>query len=100
MPNMPSGALRTNAEQLAIAALAYIAADGERLGRFLASTGIGPGDIRAAAREPLFLAGVLDHLVNNEPLLVAFAAESGADPGSILGARETLAGRAWESDTP
>ena len=46
--------------------LAFIAADPERLGRFLAATGIGPADIRAAAREPLFLAGVLDHLANNE----------------------------------
>ncbi len=91
---------RASADRLAIEALAFIAADAERLGRFLAVTGIGPGDIRAAAREPLFLAGVLDHLVHDETLLLAFAAESGTEPALILRAREILAGRNWERDTP
>ena len=34
----------------------------EQLGRFLAATGIGPDQIRNAARDRSFLAGVLDHL--------------------------------------
>jgi len=42
------------AEHLAIAALGFIAGEPERLGRFLAITGIGPDSIRAAAREPQF----------------------------------------------
>ena len=88
------------AETVAVQALSFIASDPERLGLFLASTGIGPGDIRAAAREPLFLAGVLDHLANNEAVMMAFAAETGIEPASILAARETLAGRDWEPDTP
>ena len=90
----------TAAETVAVQALSFIASDPERLGLFLASTGIGPGDIRAAAREPLFLAGVLDHLANNEPVMMVFAAESGTEPGSILAARDALAGRDWERDTP
>jgi hypothetical protein len=90
----------TAAETVAIQALSFIASDPDRLGLFLASTGIGPGDIRAAAREPLFLAGVLDHLVHNEPAMLAFAAESGHEPPTIQTAREVLAGRDWERDTP
>ena len=39
------------AEALAVAALAFIAGEPERLGRFLAMSGIGPDSIRAAARE-------------------------------------------------
>jgi hypothetical protein len=93
-------ATRKGAENVAVAALSFIAADPERLGRFLAATGIGPGDIRAAAREPLFLAGVLDHLSGDEKLLVAFAGEVGTEPGEILRAREQLAGRQWERDAP
>ena len=93
-------ATRKGAENVAVAALSFIAADPERLGRFLAATGIGPGDIRAAALEPLFLAGVLDHLSGDEKLLVAFAGEVGAEPGEILRAREQLAGRPWERDAP
>ena len=88
------------AETVAVQALSFIASDPDRLGLFLASTGIGPGDIRAAAREPLFLAGVLDHLASNEPAMLAFAAESGHEPPTILIAREVLAGRDWERDTP
>src|SRR5262249_58207951 len=63
------------AEHLAIAALGFIAGEPERLGRFLAMTGIGPDSIRTAAREAQFLLGVLDHLAADEPLLLAFAAE-------------------------
>lgn len=91
---------RAVAEKLAIEALSFIAADPDRLGRFLASTGIGPADIRAAAGEPLFLAGILDHLANNETELVAFAKESGHRPEDVLQSRDRLAGRAWERDMP
>jgi Protein of unknown function (DUF3572) len=61
------------AEQLAVAALGFIAGEPERLGRFLAMTGLGPASIRDAASEPQFLAGVLDHVAADEPLLLAFA---------------------------
>jgi hypothetical protein len=88
------------AEHLAIAALGFIAGEPERLGRFLAMTGIGPDSIRAAAREPQFLLGVLDHLAADEPLLLAFAAENAIDPGEVIKARDTMAGRRWERDTP
>ena len=50
------------AERLAIQALTFIAQNGERLGRFLAITGISLSEIRAAAQEPGFLAGVLEHV--------------------------------------
>jgi len=80
------------AAALAVAALAFIAGDGERLGRFLAITGMGPESIRAAAREPDFLLGVLDYLVSDEPLLVAFAKESDFEPEHVAQARELLAG--------
>jgi hypothetical protein len=91
---------RAAAEALTIAALSFIAGEPERLGRFLAMTGIGPDSIRAAAREPQFLLGVLDHLVADEPLLLAFAAENAIDPGEVIKARDIIAGRRWERDTP
>ena len=93
-------AQRDAAEALAIAALAFIAAEPERLGRFLATTGIGPDSIRAAAREPRFLAGVLDHVAADEPLLRAFAADRGIDPGEVMRARDMIAAARWERDTP
>jgi hypothetical protein len=91
---------QTTAEELAIAALGFIAAEPERLGRFLAVTGIGPESIRQAAREPRFLAGVLDHIAGDERLLMAFAAETAIDPNDVIPARDTLAGDRREPDTP
>ena len=88
------------AEELAIQALTFIAQDAERLGRFLSMTGIGPAEIREAAREQGFLAGVLDHLAADDRLLLAFSSETGIDPGDIGKARQTLGGATWERETP
>jgi hypothetical protein len=79
-------------EALAIAALGFLASDGERLGRFLAVTGLGPESLRATARESGFLASVLGYLAEDETLLLAFAADNGVAPESIARARRRLAG--------
>lgn len=92
-------ARREAAETLAIAALGYLASEPEHLGQVLAVTGIGPDQIREAARDPGFLSGVLDHLSGNEALLVAFAQHAGIDPSEIERARSAL-GPTWERDMP
>jgi hypothetical protein len=88
------------AEELAIAALGFIAGEPEQLGRFLAMTGIGPDSLRDAARESRFLAGVLDHVAADEALLLAFAAANEIDPEAVMRARDVLAGEPWERDMP
>ncbi|MGE3147608.1 MAG: DUF3572 domain-containing protein [Pseudorhodoplanes sp.] len=96
MPKKPFPAGREQAELLAIQALGFIASDPERLGRFLSITGIGPAAIRAAASEPRFLSGVLEHLAGDERLLLAFAQEHGLDPAVLEPARRALAGQTSE----
>jgi hypothetical protein len=83
---------RDAAAELAITALTFLAEEPERLGLFLALSGIGPESLRAAALEPNFLLGVLDHVVSNETLLMAFAEHSEIDPTDIARARDLLAG--------
>ncbi len=78
--------------ELAVGALGFLAADPERLERFLALSGIEPATIRLAAREPGFLAGVLDHLAGDEKLLLTFAAENGVSPEDVRRARTVLSG--------
>jgi hypothetical protein len=90
---------REAAESIAIQALSYIAGEPEQLGRFLAISGIGPEQIRQAAREPHFLAGVLAHVMGDERLLLAFAQEAGIDPAAVGRAHDVLGGR-WERDVP
>lgn len=83
---------RDAAETIALRALAFLAGDGERLGRFLAITGLGPDELRAQAREPRMLAGVLDYLMQDETLLLVFAAENSIKPETIAAAYFALAG--------
>jgi hypothetical protein len=83
---------REQAEALAIAALSFLAEEPERLGAFLALSGIGPESIRAAASEPHFLAGVLEHVASDERLLVAFAADASVDPAEVAHALIALTG--------
>jgi Protein of unknown function (DUF3572) len=85
---------------LAIEALGYLAGDPDHLGRFLALTGISPGDIRAAAREPDFLAGVLDYVAGNEALLRSVAAHAGVAPEELDRARHALSGGDSQRDVP
>jgi Protein of unknown function (DUF3572) len=43
---------------------------------------------------------VLDHIVSDERLLLAFAAENDIDPETVMRARDALVGPHWERDTP
>jgi hypothetical protein len=85
-------ASREQGEQLAVEALGFLAAESDRLSRFLSLSGLGPHNLRAAAADPVFLAAVLDYLIADEPLLLAFAAEQGRAPASIAVARRALDG--------
>jgi hypothetical protein len=82
------------AESLAVSALAFLAADSERLGRFLHLTGLGPHNLRKAAADPAFHGSVLDYVVGDEQLLIRFAADAGLKPETVARARQALAGPA------
>jgi hypothetical protein len=92
-------AQRAAAQALAVEALAFLAAEPERIGRFLALTGIGPDALRTAARDPDFLNGVLEYVTGDEPLLLEFAEHVQIKPGAVERARATLGGT-WERDMP
>ncbi|MEO8667932.1 MAG: DUF3572 family protein [Bauldia sp.] len=81
---------RDDAETMAIRVLAFLASRPEELGRFLALAGLGPGNLRAAAADPAFLSGVIAFLLQDEPLLLAFAAEAALPPAAIAAAGRML----------
>ena len=91
---------RKIAENLAIQALGLMAGEPERLGQFLAATGIGPEMIRKAAADPAFLAGVLDHVAGDEALLLAVAEHAGVTPQDVEHAQAVLSGRPWQREVP
>jgi Protein of unknown function (DUF3572) len=71
------------ATEIGMQALAFLAADDNRLAKFLGLTGIAPGDLIAEARTPRMLAAVLEHLSGDESLLLVFAADAGIAPERV-----------------
>jgi Protein of unknown function (DUF3572) len=91
---------REVAEIVAIQALNFIASDSDRLGLFLAETGIGPQNLRAAAADPRFLVSVLDFVLRDDATVTAFAKASELHPTNVAAAREVLGDPRWERDVP
>jgi len=91
---------REVAEIVAVQALSFIAGDPERLGKFLAETGLGPHTLRNAASDPHFLASVLDFVMRDDATVKAFATASDLHPTNIAAARQALGDPHWERDVP
>ena len=91
---------RQVAEIVAIQALSFIAGEPERLGAFLAETGIGPETLRTAAADPRFLSNVLDFVMRDDATVKAFASASQLHPTNIAAAHQALNDPKWERDVP
>ena len=85
------------AEAVALRALAFIAGDEDRFSRFLLATGTTPEDVRRRAAEPDFLSGVIDYLLSDDALLIAFAEDASLDPSTVAAVRYLLPGAVVES---
>jgi hypothetical protein len=80
------------AETIALQMLAFLASDGDRINRFMGAAGATPATLRASAAEPQFLAGVMDYLLADQSLLLAFAESAGLTPQRLMAARRHLPG--------
>jgi len=87
---------REAAESIAVSALGFLASDPIELEAFLSLSGLDPSGIRAAAQDPGFLSGVLQHVLADEKRASAFAAESGLGAEELARAAHVLE----QSDTP
>jgi hypothetical protein len=85
------------AEEIAIAVLGSLAADPDRLGRFLSTSGLSPEGLREAAGSPGFLAGIMDYLVSDEALLVEVSRELDLRPEKLAQAWQILSGSSGDS---
>ena len=88
------------AEIVAIQALSFVAGDPQRLGQFLAESGIGPETLRSSAADPRFLASVLDFVMRDDETVKAFSAASELHPTTIAAAHQALGDPDWERDVP
>lgn len=78
------------AEALAIKALGYLSSDIELMGRFLAITGLDPSDLHQVAGEPAFLAAILDFMLADDALVLAFASNNAINPETLVAAKTRL----------
>ena len=85
-----------HADGIALDVLLWIVGDEERLFPFLASTGLDIDAVRAGTDDPDFLAGVLDHVAGNEPVLLACAQALEVKPERIVAAWQRLSPQAGE----
>jgi hypothetical protein len=91
-PSRGNAINKDDAEAIALQALAYLAVDTQRLSRFLALTGIDLGDLRETAKMPELQASILEYMMGDESLLLAFCQEAGVDPAIIAPAYALLSG--------
>lgn len=80
-----------HAEIIALKALDFLAQDPDRLGRFIALSGIGPDELRQRAGTPALLTAVLDHVLQDESSLLVFCSLNAIAPEDVAPAHRTLA---------
>ena len=82
----------TDAQALALAALAATLTDERRALRFLNLTGIGTDELRDRLGEPALLAALIGFLEAHEPDLLAVSEQIGIKPEALVAARRELEG--------
>ncbi|HHK74096.1 MAG TPA: DUF3572 family protein [Rhizobiales bacterium] len=80
------------AENLALAALRFVAADRQYWSEFETMSGITPDMVAELAGERGFLSGILDYLLSSDSLLLAFTGNAAIAPQEVTNARHVLAG--------
>jgi hypothetical protein len=72
------------AAELASLCLNHLAENPEQLADFMGITGISPDDLRKGIGTASFSRGLIDYVVQNEPLLLAICAANHLQPESVM----------------
>lgn len=72
--------------------MGYLASNDEKLGQFCNLSGMGQSELTQRLLEPSFQGFLLDFLLQDESELLAFTAEHGMKPETIMIARSKLPG--------
>jgi hypothetical protein len=70
--------------ELADLCLIHLAQNPEQLSEFMIVTGLSPDRLRRAVSTRFFAVGLLDYVVQNEPLLLAVSESSAVRPETIM----------------
>jgi hypothetical protein len=81
-----------HAETIALQALAFLVKDETLLSHFLTNSGLTPQDLKTRFREPELLGGVLDAILADDAILLAFCNTMSLSPETLVMARRMLPG--------
>ena len=90
---------RETAEVLALLILGWLAGNEELLPVFLSASGASEADVKAGAKDPVFLASVLDFVMMDDAWVVESCDSLGRPYESVMQARQALPGGAEVSWT-
>lgn len=75
---------------IALQALTFLLGDAHHLNRFMSLTGLAADDLRAGAETRELQVAVLDHILSDESLLLAFCQEHRVAPETMAPAQAVL----------
>jgi hypothetical protein len=83
---------KEKAETIGLQALAFLVKDEEMLQRFLTASGLTPQELKSRFHDSDLLGGVLDMILSDDTVLLAFCNSASLSPESIIKARRALPG--------
>lgn len=83
---------REAAETVALQALTWLLSQSDELDGFLNASGAAPGDLAGLARDPTFLAALVDYLLETDARVLACTGALGLPPEALGTARQGLPG--------
>ena len=78
-------------KETVIELIAFLARDESRFERFVSLTGLTGQDVRNRIDDPVFHASVLDYALQDQTLVLEFAADHNIKPDTLLKLRQSLA---------
>jgi len=82
----------TRAEEVALLALGWLVGNDDLLPVFQGASGVSAEDLRAGARDPVFLASVLDFLMMDDAWVIAVSDHLGVPYDTLFQIRQSLPG--------
>ena len=79
-------------DEIADLCLTYLVSNPEQLADFMSITGISSSDLKRAAADGTLAIGLIDYVVQNEPLLLAICQSASISPDAVM--------RAWAKLNP
>lgn len=84
MPKAPLPLTDDERSRAAASLVVFLGGRPEEMQRLMGTTGLTAEDFRAGLGDAGFETGLIDYLVHNEPLLLAFCEEAGFDPAQLM----------------